>query len=163
MFRFPVAFSMNVVLLIAGYDSIPYFYLDVCLENSYKLSPLAHSKRMCRMYFFILFLLDIFIIYISSAISKVPYTLPPALQPNPPTPTSWPWRSPVLGHIKFVISKGLSSNVGQLGHLLLHMQLETQALGILVSSYCCSYRVADPFSSFGAFCSFSIGALGSIL
>jgi hypothetical protein len=28
------------------------------------------------------------------------------------------------------------------------MQLETQALGILVSSYCCStYRVADPFRS----------------
>jgi hypothetical protein len=41
---------------------------------------------------------------------------------------------------------------GQLGHPLLHMQLETQALGrgILVNSYCCSsYRVADPFSSLG--------------
>ena len=38
------------------------------------------------------------------------------------------------------------------------MQLETQALGILVSSYCCStYRVADPFSSLGAYSSFSIG------
>jgi hypothetical protein len=36
------------------------------------------------------------------------------------------------------------------------MQLETQALGVLVSSYCCStYRVADPFSSLGAFSSFS--------
>ena len=38
------------------------------------------------------------------------------------------------------------------------MQLETGALGVLVSSYCCStYRVADPFSSLGAFSSFSIG------
>jgi hypothetical protein len=38
------------------------------------------------------------------------------------------------------------------------MQLETQALGVLVSSYCCfTYRVADPFSSLGAFSSFSIG------
>jgi hypothetical protein len=38
------------------------------------------------------------------------------------------------------------------------MQLETRALGVLVSSYCCStYRVADPFSSLGAFSSFSIG------
>jgi hypothetical protein len=26
---------------------------------------------------------------------------PPTLLPNPPTPTSWPWDSPVLGHIKF--------------------------------------------------------------
>ena len=38
------------------------------------------------------------------------------------------------------------------------MQLETQSLGVLVSSYCCStYRVADPFSSLGTFSSFSIG------
>ena len=48
----------------------------------------------------------------------------------------------------------------QLGHLLIHMQLETRALGggVLVSSYCCStYRVADPFSSLGNFSSSSIG------
>jgi hypothetical protein len=38
------------------------------------------------------------------------------------------------------------------------MQLETRALGILVSSYCCyTYRVVDPFSSLGAFSSSSIG------
>ena len=49
-------------------------------------------------------------------------------------------------------------NDGRLGHLLLHMQLETRALGVLVSSYCCStYRVADPFSSLGTFSSSSIG------
>jgi hypothetical protein len=50
------------------------------------------------------------------------------------------------------------SNGGQVGHLLLHMQLGTRALGVLVSSYCCStFRVADPFSSLGAFSSSSIG------
>jgi hypothetical protein len=38
------------------------------------------------------------------------------------------------------------------------MQLETRALGVLVSSYCCStYRVADIFSSLGTFSSSSIG------
>jgi hypothetical protein len=38
------------------------------------------------------------------------------------------------------------------------MQLETRALGVLVSSYCCSsYRVAEPFSSLGTFSSSSIG------
>jgi hypothetical protein len=42
-------------------------------------------------------------------------------------------------------------NDGRLGHLLLHMQLQTWALGVLVSSYCFStYRVADPFSSLGS-------------
>jgi hypothetical protein len=39
------------------------------------------------------------------------------------------------------------------------MQLETRALGDLVSSYCCStYRVSDPFSSLGTF---SISCIGS--
>jgi hypothetical protein len=38
------------------------------------------------------------------------------------------------------------------------MQLETQALRVPVSSYCCStYRFADPFSSLGTFSSSSIG------
>ena len=89
---------------------------------------------------------------------KSPPDPPPPL-PYPPIPSSWPWRSPVLRHIKFARPRGLSSpNDGQLGHLLLHMQLETQALGVLVSSYCCStYRVADPFSSLGTFSSSSIG------
>jgi hypothetical protein len=50
------------------------------------------------------------------------------------------------------------SNDGPLGHLLLKMQLETRALGVLVSSYCCfTYRVADPFNSLGTFSSSSIG------
>jgi hypothetical protein len=96
-----------------------------------------------------LFLLDILFIYISNAIPKVPYTPPPpALLSYPPSPTSWPWRSPVLGHIKFARPRDLGLMTAKLGHLLIHMQLETQALGVLVSSYCCStYRAADPFTS----------------
>jgi hypothetical protein len=97
-----------------------------------------------------LFLLAIFFIYISNAIPKVPYTLPHALLPYPPTPASWPWRSPVLGHIIFARPRASPSNDGRLGHLLLHMQLETRAQEVLVSSCCCSsYRAADPFSSLG--------------
>ena len=50
-------------------------------------------------------------------------------------------------------------NDGLLGHLLLHMQLETQAQGVLVISYCgSSNRVTDPFSSLGTFSSSSIGS-----
>jgi hypothetical protein len=83
---------------------------------------------------------------------------PSALLPYPPTPTSWPWHSPALGHIKFGRPRAFLPNDGRLGHLLLHMQLETQALGVLISSYCCStYQVADPFSSLGTFSSSSIG------
>ena len=88
---------------------------------------------------------------------------PPALYPYPPTPAFWPWHSPELGHMIFAIPSASPPIDGRLCHLLLQMQLETQALGILVSSYCCStYRVADPFSSLGTFSSTSLGALCSI-
>jgi hypothetical protein len=33
---------------------------------------------------------------------------PPPTIPYPPTPPFWPWRSPVLGHIKFASPMGLS-------------------------------------------------------
>jgi hypothetical protein len=63
-----------------------------------------------------------------------------------------------MGHIIFSRLKASPPIDGQLGHLLLHMQLETQLWAVLVSSYCCStYRVADPFSSLGTFSSSLIG------
>ena len=40
-------------------------------------------------------------------LSQTSPILPPL--PYPPTPTSWPWNSPVLRHIKFAIPRGLSS------------------------------------------------------
>ena len=90
---------------------------------------------------------------------KSPLYPTPVLLPYPYTPTSWPWHSPVLGHIIFArpwVSPPIDGH--PLGHPLLHMQLETRALGVLVSSCCCStYRVADPFSYLGTFSSSSIG------
>jgi hypothetical protein len=78
---------------------------------------------------------------------------PPTLLPNPPTPASWPWHSPVLGHMIFSRPKASPPIDGRLGHPLLHM-LETQFWGLLVNSYCwSSYRVANPFSSLGIFSS----------
>ena len=81
-----------------------------------------------------------------------------SLHPNLPNPASWPWHSPILGHRIFTRPRASPTIDGRLGHLLLHMQLETGALGVLVSSYCCStYRVSDPFSSLGTFSSSFIG------
>jgi hypothetical protein len=81
----------------------------------------------------IFFKLGIFFIYISNAIPKVPHTLPP--------PTLIPTHShfmvlvfPVLRHISFQDQGTFLPKDGRLGHLLLHMQLETRALGVLVSS-----------------------------
>ena len=66
---------------------------------------------------------------------------------------------PCTGAYKVCKTKGASfTNDRRLGHLLIHMHLETGALGVLVSSYCCStYRVADLFSSLVTFSSSSIG------
>jgi hypothetical protein len=53
-----------------------------------------------------------------------------------------------LGHMIFTIPRASPLNDAQLGHPLLHMQLETQFCGVLVNSYCwASYRIAEPFSS----------------
>jgi hypothetical protein len=57
--------------------------------------------------FFPYFSLGIHFNYISNAIPKVLHMLPHPL-PYPPTPTSWPWRSPVLRHIKSAWPMGLS-------------------------------------------------------
>jgi hypothetical protein len=59
--------------------------------------------------FFSNFLLDIFFVYISNAIPKVPYILPTTLLLYPPTPTSWSRHSLVLGHKKFARQRDLSS------------------------------------------------------
>jgi hypothetical protein len=111
--------------------------------------------------------LDIFFIYISNAIPKSPIHSPhPA-----PLPTHSDFLAlafPCTGAYKLgtgLLDQGPSlPNDGQLGHLLLHMQLETRALGVLISSYCCStYRVADPFSSWVLSLTSTLGALSSIL
>jgi hypothetical protein len=86
-------------------------------------------------------------------LSPKPLYPPLALLPPSPTPASWPWHSPVLGHMIFAIPRPSPPIGGRLGHPLLHMQLETQLWGELVSSYCSSYRVTDPFSSLGTFSS----------
>jgi hypothetical protein len=88
-----------------------------------------------------------------------PILSPPTLLPNSPTPASWRWHSLVLGHMIFTRPRASPPIDGQLGHPLIHMQLETQIWGeVLVSLYrCSSYRVADPFSSLSTFSNSFIG------
>ena len=76
-------------------------------------------------------------------LSQKPPISSPTLLPNPPTPASWPWHSPVLGHMIFKRLRTSPPIDGLLGHPLLHVNL-----------YCRSfYRVADPCSSLGTFSS----------
>jgi hypothetical protein len=68
------------------------------------------GKQDSSFFFNFIFLLHIFLNYISNAIPKVPHTLPPPT--SLPTHSHffffWPWRSPVLGHIQFACPMGLS-------------------------------------------------------
>ena len=83
----------------------------------------------------------------------------PTLLPYPPTPASWPWHFPVLGHIKFASPMGLSLQWWPTRPSFDTYAARDKSSGVLVSSYCCStYRVAIPFSSLGTFSSSSIGA-----
>jgi hypothetical protein len=76
-------------------------------------------------------LLDIFFIYISNVIPFYDFPFKNPLSPspiilltNPPTPASWPWHSPILGHKTFTGQRASPPIDDLLGHLLLHMQLE---------------------------------------
>jgi hypothetical protein len=71
-----------------------------CTGNLNAINPGKHLESIYICFFFCFFLLRIFFNYISNAIPKIPHPLPPPL-PYPPIPIFWPWRSPVLGHIKF--------------------------------------------------------------
>jgi hypothetical protein len=74
--------------------------------------------------FFYYFLLDIFFIYISNAILKVPHTLPPPCSPTHPFLLLGPG-IPLNWGIQSLQYQGASlPSDGRLGHLLLHMQLE---------------------------------------
>jgi hypothetical protein len=74
----------------------------------------------------ILFFLRYFLHLHFKCYPQSPLYPPPALLSNPPTPASWPWHFPVLGHMIFERPRASPPIDGQLGHPLLHMQLETR-------------------------------------
>ena len=60
-------------------------------------------------FFFFQFFIRYFLHLHFKCYPEIPLYPYPALLPYPPTPTSWPCHSPVLGHIKFARQRGLSS------------------------------------------------------
>jgi hypothetical protein len=55
---------------------------------------------------------------------KTPYPFPSPLLTNLPTPVSWPWQSPILGHRTFTGPRASPPIDDWPGYPLLHMQLE---------------------------------------
>ena len=87
----------------------------------------VYSFFFCIFLNFILFLLGIFLVYIFNAIPKVRHTHPPN-----PLPTHSPVLAlgfPCTGAYNVCKSNGPLCSDGRLGHLLIHMQLESRAPG----------------------------------
>jgi hypothetical protein len=77
--------------------------------------------------FIYLFLLGIFLVYIFNAIPKVPHTHPP--NPLPTHPPFLALAFPCTGAYKSLQVQWASlCSDGRLGHLLIHMQLETREI-----------------------------------
>jgi hypothetical protein len=86
-----------------------YLFIHISNKNKRKLESWSLFQLVVCL---LLFFFYIFYYYVFSSITfrmlsqKSPILSPPL--PYPPIPIFWPWRSPVLGHIKFACPVGLS-------------------------------------------------------
>jgi hypothetical protein len=93
------------VLCIPGWPQTSYdfFWSHFHLPKSVRVTAVYHQP-----WFVFLFCFYFLIRYFLHLHFKC-YTKSPPAPPPPHTHTSWPWRSPVLRHIKFARPRGLSS------------------------------------------------------
>jgi hypothetical protein len=82
------------------------------------------EKITLNFFCFVFFLIRYFI-YLHFKCHPLSWVTPqdPLLM-SPPTPASWPWHSPILGHRTFTGPRAYPPIDVLLGHLLLHMHLE---------------------------------------
>jgi hypothetical protein len=101
---FTISLADTDIDFFFGYFSSSFEKFCSCYLPIFNYNTWFCVFKLCLFYFLISFFwLGIYFIYISNAIPKDPHTLP-----HPPTPTSWPWHSPVLRHIKYAQRMGLS-------------------------------------------------------
>jgi hypothetical protein len=106
--------------------------------NQHTRAPIIHYVKVCccfvnsGFYFFSFFLIRYFLHLHFQCYPKSP----PYPPPHPPThsPTSWPWRSPVLGHIKFSRPMGLSFHWWPTRPSSATYAARVKSSGVLVSS-----------------------------
>ena len=102
-----LAIIYKAAVNIVGHMSLSYVGASFEYMPSNSIVGSSWGRKLNRIFFFPPF----FIRYLAhlhfQCYTKSPPYPPPPL-PYPPTPTFWPWRSPVLGHIKFASPMGLS-------------------------------------------------------
>jgi hypothetical protein len=106
-------------------------------------SFLALSLCLSFMFFFLIFLLGIFLIYISNVIPKFPHSLPPT--PLPTHSHFFFFFFPVLEHIKFACPMGLSFQRWPTRPSFDTYAARDKSSGVLVSSYCCFFNSLEIF------------------
>jgi hypothetical protein len=113
----PALFLMGQGVVLENTDrhAVVLGMIEVCISNRSKCSFCSFS--------FFLFLIRYFLHLHFKCYPESPLYPPPTLLPNPPTPTSWLWHFPVLGHIIFARPRVSPPTDGLRGHSLLHMQL----------------------------------------
>jgi hypothetical protein len=83
---------------------------SACAASTFILYAISQSPGSSFIYFylFLIFLLGIFLFYISNAIPKDTHTLPPPHSPTHPLPLFGPGVPLYWGHMKFACPMGLS-------------------------------------------------------
>ena len=100
---------MRIRFLYLVHSNLVWVSLHSTFSNFMLLSHIHFQESYNVIIIIFKFFIRYFKIYTLNATPKVSFNLPPDLLPYPPTPTSWPWNIPVLGHIKFARPRGLSS------------------------------------------------------
>jgi hypothetical protein len=150
----------HIKLIISTYcPSSQLHMLPLSVIPPQNLTMASHYIALCLLIKLIFFFIYIFIRYFPHLhFQCYPNSPPyPSLLPYLPSPPFWPWCSPVLGHIKFASPMGLSLQWWPTRPSSDTYAARDKSSGVLVSSYCPTYRVADPSSSLGTFSSSSIG------
>jgi hypothetical protein len=169
--------NAHLIMLAFGHTSLVLTMFIVCVvvnvlgnrNTAVNTTHLCMTLPVCYFflgegYFFGFFLIRYFL-YIHFKCYPKSFLYPlPALLPYLPTPSSWSWHSLALGHIKFALPRGLSSQWWPIGHLLLHMQLEVRALWVgLVHIVVPPIGLQTPLAPWVISLSSTLGALCSTL
>jgi hypothetical protein len=115
-----------------------YYKFVLSLSNmSYKAFTICNVSSFNPSEEFISFFFPFFIRYLAhlhfQCYTKSP-PYPPSPLPYPPTPPFWPWRSPVLGHIKFASPMDLSFKWWPIRPSFDTYAARVKSSGVLVSS-----------------------------
>jgi hypothetical protein len=122
----------------SGWEMYTLGWLERCVSCDQEVKLKLYFQE--QILFFSNFLNYVFISFTFQMLSQKSPIPSPLPLPYSPTPTSWPCRSPVLGHIKFARPMGLSFHWWPTRPSSATYAARDTRSGVLVSSYCFKNR-----------------------